>query len=124
MPLFSLLLSFLFAAFVSLIFCVLKVAFDSTAAASASAFGLHHPTTGASSAVPKSKSLSKGMERRKDLRVSFEGDGELRQEGDPDLDVGYDSKMGTTLESCGEAQENRLLQRRNEGGKLSVVPEE
>lgn len=64
------------------------------------------------------------MERRKDLRVSFEGDGELRQEGDPDLDVGYDSKMGTTLESCGEAQENGLLQRRNEGGKLSVVPEE
>jgi hypothetical protein len=125
MPLHSLLLSFLFAAFVSLIFCVLKVAFDSAAAAaSGSAFRLHHPTIGASSAVPKSKSLSRGKERRTGLKVSFEGDGELRQGGGLDLGVGYHSRTGTTLESWDGAQENGLLQMRSAGRKLSVVPEE
>lgn len=123
MPLRDLLVSFLAAAIASLVFCMLKIAFDSIAAASARAFRLHRPT--GASTVPES--MLKGPPRKKGLRVSFEGGAELRQDrgARSSLDPGEEARIARESNTGWEAAaQNGLLQRRSGGRKLSVVPEE
>jgi hypothetical protein len=115
MPLSDLLFSFLAAAIASLVFCLLKVAFDSAAAASGSAFRLHRST-----ASPVPRSMVKGNAKRKDLKVSFEGDAALARDQDPDAGSSAEVMLGLPE----AAPQNDLLRRRVGGRKLSMVPEE
>jgi hypothetical protein len=126
MPLLTLLLSFLVAAFLTLVFCVLKFAFNFTLALSDSALRLRRrrPTIGTSSAVPNSKSVLKGSELRKGLKVSFEPDRELRDILPGGLDADADLSITTMRDARTGAKADGLSQRWPTGRKLSIVTEE
>lgn len=118
----DLLVSFLLAALASLVFCVLKIAFDAAAAAPGSASWFHRPA--GASAVPNGLLECGAAEKKGVKRVSFEGDAEGRRDRRQGLSVdGYEG-MTVTRESWSGVRRDGLVQRGAAGRKLSVVTEE